>query len=118
MESPTVLVVDDEPLIRLHIACILEEAGCTSIQAANAEEAISAVNSEISLKAVISDIRMPGKLDGIGLSHYVSERRPELKIILSSANTPAQNDIPPGVAFMPKPVDHLRLTSLAQELCR
>lgn len=116
--SPTVLVVEDEALVRFQIVQVLEQAGCIPLEAADADKAISVVNSEPSLKAVITDIQMPGKLDGIGLSHYVSRLRPDVKIILSSARErPPPSALPPGAEFIPKPVDHRKLAAVADELC-
>lgn len=98
-------VVDDEPRIRMDIAYVLERAGRSPVQAASAAEAVSAVDSDLSLKAVISEIQMPGHLDGIGLSHYVAERRLDVRMILSSAHKPPSgSDLPPSVAFLLKPV--------------
>ena len=82
---PTILVVDDEALIRMSISDFLQECGFNVLEASNAAEALEMIQSDQSvLDLVFSDVRMPGELDGFGLSKWIRENRPDLPVILLS----------------------------------
>lgn len=86
---PTVLVVEDEVLVRLTLADALRDHGYGVIEAANADEAITVLHSYAHVDLVFTDIRMPGEVDGIGLARMVLDTYPNLKIVLASAYSPA-----------------------------
>src|SRR5437868_3973798 len=76
---------DDEPLIRFGLALHLEDAGFDVREAHCAEEAITILQEPgCSIDLVFSDVRMPGELDGIGLSRWIFENRPNIPVILVS----------------------------------
>jgi DNA-binding NtrC family response regulator len=82
-----ILVVDDEPMIRLALADHLEGKGFEVHQAVHADEAITilcAVDCTIDL--VFSDVRMPGTMDGLGLSKWIFQNRPHIPVILASGD--------------------------------
>jgi CheY-like chemotaxis protein len=119
VQAPCVLVVEDEPLIRLDVVDTFEKAGCSTIVAATAEEAVGAVLEYPSLGALFTDITLPGQMDGLELAHVVKRLRPKAKIILSSGNTlPRAADLPAGARFIAKPVRPELLQEIAQEVCR
>ena len=66
-EMPTVLVVDDEPLIRLYACGVLEEAGYPTKEAGDAEEAMR-ILADGRITILIADIEMPGSMGGIALA--------------------------------------------------
>jgi CheY-like chemotaxis protein len=85
----TVLVVDDEVLVRTAIAEYLRECGYRVLEAANAAEAVMVLqDSEFHVDVVLSTVEMPGSMDGFGLSKWVREHRPAIDVIL--AGTPAR----------------------------
>nr|WP_202049853.1 response regulator [Microvirga mediterraneensis] len=82
---PTVLVVEDEVLIRLVIADYLRECGYRVHEAVNAEEAVSILQSpEVSVDVVFSDVEMPGSMDGFGLARWIRTNKPGTEVILTS----------------------------------
>ncbi|MBS0268671.1 MAG: response regulator [Proteobacteria bacterium] len=81
----SVLVVEDEVLIRLHLAEELRDAGYTVIEAADGHEAMTLLTSIDGIGLVLTDIRMPGGIDGIDLARWVRAKFPEIKIALVSA---------------------------------
>jgi CheY-like chemotaxis protein len=90
--AESVLVVDDEVLIRLVICDYLRECGYRVIEAANAEEALLVLEkSDLRVDVVFSDIEMPGDMDGFGLSRWVRDNRPELHMILAGTVPRAVN---------------------------
>ena len=88
----TVLIVDDELLVRWAIADYLQECGYKILAASNADEAIDALQKyEPAIQVVFSDIRMPGSMDGFGLATWVKQNRPEIAVILTSGNAQAED---------------------------
>lgn len=83
--SPRVLVVDDDPSLRLTLAANLELAGFEVHEAANATEALALV-ARHGFDAILSDIRMPG-LDGVELFQRVRATNPDLPVVLMTAFT-------------------------------
>jgi CheY-like chemotaxis protein len=119
LTKPTVLIVEDEFLIRMHLVAVFEDAGCCSIEASSADEAISMLEIYPSLKAVVTDIRMPGQMDGLALAHYVASNWPDRDVVVCSGNElPLKRDLPEGARFLAKPVQFALLSELAAELCR
>lgn len=80
----TLLVVDDEVLIRLTIADHLRECGFHVIEAANGEEAVRVLESGEPVDLVFSDIQMPGNIDGFALARWVRQNRPGTPVMLTS----------------------------------
>jgi len=85
-ERPTVLVVEDEVLIRLSIADELRNQGIHVLEASNADEALTILERALPIQVLFTDIRMPGRLDGLGLSRLARERYPRIKLILTSSH--------------------------------
>jgi len=85
----TVLVVEDEVLIRITISEYLRSCGYKVFEAASADEAIVVLQqSDLTIDMVLSDVEMPGSMDGFGLSRWIRQNRPGLDVIL--AGTPAR----------------------------
>jgi CheY-like chemotaxis protein len=85
----TILVVEDNVLIRMVIAAYLRDCGFRVIEAVSADEAILVLEQgEVLVDVVFSDVEMPGSLDGFGLNRWVREKRPDVPVIL--AGTPAR----------------------------
>ena len=104
--SLTVLVVDDEPLLRMHAAELIEDAGFSVIEAANADEAIAILAARSDIHIVFTDINMPGAMDGLKLAAAVRDRWPPVDIIIASGQvTPADHQIPTRGRFFSKPYD-------------
>jgi CheY-like chemotaxis protein len=82
---PTVLVVEDDVLIRLVIADYLRECGYRVIEANNADEAMQVMRKpEWPIDVVFSDVQMPGSMDGFGLAQWVRREHPAIKVVLTS----------------------------------
>ncbi len=85
----TVLVVEDEVLVRMVIADYLRECGYHVVEAGSAGEAIIVLQSPEPVDVVFSDVQMPGEMDGFGLARWVRQNRPDLKMLLTSGNARA-----------------------------
>ncbi len=105
-KSPAVLIVEDEPLVRLCAVETVEAAGFTVIEAANADEAIRILENRRDIRVVFTDIHMPGSMDGLKLAHAVRDRWPPIKIIVTSGREIlAEQGLPAGGRFFAKPYD-------------
>ena len=83
--SPTVLVVEDEVLIRLVIADYLRDCGYKVHEAVSGEEAIAILQApEVSIDVVFSDVEIPGSMDGFALARWVRANKPGMEVILTS----------------------------------
>jgi CheY-like chemotaxis protein len=113
----TVLVVEDEVLVRMPIAEHLRESGFRVIEASNATEAQDIFRAREPIEVVFSDITMPGPMNGADLARWVRQNFPDVKIILTSgARLTLVSPEPDPVEdlFLPKPyqygaiIEHIR----------
>lgn len=104
-DDPTVktaLVVEDEMLFRLDVRDILEAEGYAVVEAGSAAQALERLDSAVSL--MVTDIRMPGAMDGLALVREVVRRRPDVAVVVVSAQvTPKPGDLPDNVPFVGRP---------------
>lgn len=114
MEMPKeVLVVEDEPLVRMVAADALADKGIMAWEAADADEALHVLDEHPRIGLIFTDVNMPGKMNGLGLAHEVSNRRPEVVLIVTSgAVSIADEDLPDHGSFLPKPYPTERLVSI------
>jgi DNA-binding NtrC family response regulator len=85
--TPTILLVEDEVLIRMATSDSLQECGFRVLEASSAAEAITMLQgSETPIDVVFSDIRMPGEMDGFGLAKWIREHRPGMCVLLTSGD--------------------------------
>jgi DNA-binding response OmpR family regulator len=101
----TVLVVEDEILIRLMIADALRAQGISVIEASNGDEALRVLQSSLPVQLLLTDIRMPSALDGVALAHAARAVRPGLKLIVASSQPAEQEVAGLADAFFAKPFD-------------
>lgn len=105
----TILVVDDEVLIRLVIAEYLRDCGYRVFEAAHADEALMVLQkSELAIDVVFTDIEMPGSLDGFALARWVRANVPDIDVILAgSVNRAVQaaSELCDQQDHVPKPYD-------------
>lgn len=106
----SVLVVDDEPILRLFACEALEEAGYEVVGASSADEAIALLRGGTPFGAVLTDIEMPGNLDGLELAWNIQAHWPEITVIVTSGRKlPRADEIPRAASFLPKPFSAERL---------
>lgn len=100
----TILVVEDEMLVRADAVGVFESDGYRVFDAENAAEALKLIDGRAMLWALFSDIDMPGAVDGLALAHEVRRRYPATHIILTSGKPlPNGRDMPTGCQFVSKP---------------
>ncbi len=99
--SRTVLLVEDDPLVRRVTERVLQRAGWTVLCADSAETALVLLEGAV-CDLMVSDVAMPG-MDGVALARAVRVARPGLPIILTSGYEETRTDA--GIMFLTKPYD-------------
>ena len=85
LKPDTVLLVNDDVIVRMALAEYLRGCGYRVIEAANAGEALAVLEEPtVIVDVVFSDLQMPGSLDGFGLSRWLRHHRPDIDVILTS----------------------------------
>ena len=101
----TVLIVEDEVLVRLDLADQLRSTGLTVLEASNADEALVVLEAIDGIALVVSDIRMPGAADGLDLVGWLRRERPAIKIVLVSEYIGTRRIFPIADLALAKPID-------------
>jgi DNA-binding NtrC family response regulator len=105
----TILVVDDEVLIRTAISEYLRDCGYKVIETASGDEAVLVLQqAEITVHIVLSDVEMPGARDGFALAQWVREHRPMVHVILAGSParaTKAAGELCDSGPMLAKPYD-------------
>lgn len=91
--AATVLVVDDEPFVRVVIAEALDEAGYFAIEAENADVALDLLHADPSIDVLITDMHLLGALDGHHLALKAYSILPALKVIFMTGDDVAASRI-------------------------
>ncbi len=105
-ESAIVLVVEDEPLLRMMAVDLVEGAGFEAVEASDADEATRILETRTDIRIVFTDIDMPGSMDGLKLAASIRGRWPPIEIIVTSGQHAAQNvTLPTRCVFFSKPYD-------------
>jgi CheY-like chemotaxis protein len=113
----TVLVVEDEWLIRMDIAARLKDDGFIVFEAGDADEAIRVLEARTDIRLVFTDVDMPGSMDGLKLAAYVRDRWPPIKLIVTSGHVAVEESrLPSGGRFFPKPYEHRNISKAIAEL--
>jgi CheY-like chemotaxis protein len=117
IRRPVVLVVEDEFLIRLNAAEMIEEAGFEVVEASNADEAVAILEARLDIAVVFTDIQMPGTMDGLKLAKAVRDRWPPIHIVATSGLVDVrEGDLPEGGLFLPKPYSPAQIIRRLREL--
>lgn len=121
LNGETVLLVEDEPLVRAMVARVLEDEGLTVLEAANGEEALRLAekHSAGSIDLLITDVVMP-RMGGIELVGHFKTGYPDTPVLLTSGYTDEgvilHGALDPATPFMQKPYLPLDLLHKVREL--
>ncbi|WP_025841981.1 response regulator [Asaia platycodi] len=117
-QATTVLVVEDEPLQRMSLMDLLEEAGYAVAEASDADQALIILESRPDIRIVLADVDMPGSMDGLRLAALVRDRWPPIEIIVTSGRgIPQLASIPARAMFLPKPLNEQRIKEALSLFC-
>jgi CheY-like chemotaxis protein len=110
LAQASILLVEDEVLVRMALADQLRSAGYVVLEASNADEALDLLHSKgHAVHLLISDIRMPGTMDGVELARAIRAQHPEIKIVLASGESFSASHWGDTDGFFPKPYNARRL---------
>jgi CheY-like chemotaxis protein len=103
-QALTVLLVEDEGIIRMASASILEDAGYDVLEAVDAEEALATLNDHPEVDVVVTDVQMPGKLNGLKLIEVIAHDYPQVQTLVTSGRASLKEARESGAAkFLAKP---------------
>lgn len=103
----TILVVEDEMLIRLHVADSFRESGFNVLEASDGAAALELLESR-EVDAVFTDVTLPGAPDGFGLARWIRSHRPGVPVVLTSGEVTAEHAhaVASEEPFFAKPCDY------------
>jgi CheY-like chemotaxis protein len=117
VSQPAVLIVEDEPLLRMLAIDIAEEAGLAAFEASTADEAIEILEQHSDIGVVFTDVNMPGSMSGTDLASLVRDRWPPIAVFITSGKAQVKaSELPKGSVFIPKPYDINALVETLQRL--
>lgn len=103
----TVLVVDDEPMVRMLIADVLEEMGVTVREAGDATAGLAMLHEDPPVDLLVTDVGLPGGMNGRQLADAGRELRSDLKVLFitgyAEATIMGSGPIGPGMQLLAKP---------------
>jgi two-component system, response regulator PdtaR len=99
--EPLILVVEDQEILRLYAADLLEEHGFRVVEAQNAAAALKELETRNDVRLLFTDIQMPGALDGMDLAREVHQRWPRVLLVITSGQKkPTEAEIPDHGRFV------------------
>lgn len=117
--SDTILIVEDEAIVRFELVDLFEEEGYRVLAAADADEAIALPDRHGEVRVVLTDIEMPGTMDGLRLAHFIRDRNPPTLLLLVSGQvTVPEVDMPTHSAYFAKPFDPTAVLRKIDEMTR
>jgi two-component system, response regulator PdtaR len=102
--APVILIVEDDPFLRMLTVEFVNEAGFETLEACDADQAIAILESSSKITVLFTDVNMPGSMDGLKLAGVVNNRWPAIAILIASGHVLLQQaDLPPNGRFLRKP---------------
>lgn len=111
------LVAEDEPLLRMAAADLLNDIGFRVLEASDAAAALHHLEQHPEVQLLFTDVQMPGPIDGYALARVVAHRWSHVAIVVVSGGTiPRPGDLPAKARFLPKPYRAGLILEAVQEL--
>ncbi|MCJ2014171.1 PAS domain S-box protein [Methylobacterium sp. J-076] len=106
-QDQTVLIVDDEPTVRMLVTEVLEDLGYTAIEAADSQSGLKVLQSDVRIDLLVTDVGLPGGMNGRQMADAGRVSRPDLKVLFITGyaeNAVVGNGhLEPGMAVLTKP---------------
>jgi CheY-like chemotaxis protein len=116
----TVLIVDDEPSVRMLVAEVLGELGYTAIESADGANALQLLRSDTRIDLLVTDVGLPGGMNGRQLADFGRTARPALKILFITGYAEKAavgvDGLDKGMAILAKPFAMDGLAARIKEL--
>jgi CheY-like chemotaxis protein len=114
---PSVLVVEDESLLRMMAVDMFTDAGFRVIEAESADEGARLLADDQSIDGLFTDVEMPGAINGFALAKIARGLNPSLAILIVSGRlTPSIGDVRAPTMFVGKPYDSFAVLGLMNEM--
>jgi CheY-like chemotaxis protein len=111
----TILLVEDDALLRWVAAEMAEDAGYRVLQASDADAALKIIADHREIGILVTDVHMPGSMDGVDLARVVHDRWPRVELIVMSGRLrPLNNELPDDGIFIPKPYTEAQFIAALQ----
>lgn len=102
--QPAALIVADQPFVGLVASDILHESGFQTFHAFDAQDAASVLSEHPEIEVVVTERDLPGSVDGLELARRVSRERPEVQLVVTSAEGRVSSaELPEGARLLRKP---------------
>ncbi|NTJ42153.1 response regulator [Agrobacterium larrymoorei] len=112
-----VLVVEDDPLLRMMAVDMVEDAGFDTLEAGGADEALEILERRSDVGVLFTDIDMPGSMDGVELARCACRIDRPISIVLTSGNHFLEGEtLPPHSVFFAKPYDFDKVTATLKKI--
>jgi PAS domain S-box-containing protein len=117
----TILIVDDEPSVRLLLTDVLTDLGYTPIEAADSSAGLKVLSSDVNIDLLITDVGLPGGMNGRQMAEAARQIRPDLKVLFITGYAEGnviggKDSLAPGMQVMIKPFAMEALASRVREL--
>ena len=103
----TVMIVDDEPTVRMLVSEILQDLGYAAIEQSEGASALKQLQSDIRVDLLITDVGLPGGINGRQLADAARQLRPALKVLFitgyAETAVVAHGQLEPGMHLLTKP---------------
>jgi CheY-like chemotaxis protein len=121
-QGQTVLVVDDEPTVRMLVTDVLKELGYRSIEASDGVAGLKILQGTARIDLLITDVGLPGGLNGRQMADAARQFRPDLKVLFITGYAEnavlSHGHLAPGMHVLTKPFAIERLAARMTELLR
>ncbi len=119
-DGQTVLVVDDEPTVRMLVAEVLEDLGYTAITAADGVAGLKVLRSDARVDLLVTDVGLPGGMNGRQVADAARVARHDLKVLFITGYAEnavlSHGHLDPGMHVLTKPFTMEALASRIKEL--
>ncbi|MEH3046289.1 response regulator [Sphingomonas adhaesiva] len=112
-----VLIVEDEPVLRIDAIDMVERAGFEAVEAMGVDDAIAILERRIDIRIVYMDLDMPRGVKGIEIAAAIRNRWPPIEIVLTAASFAAEDlDLPVRSEFYAKPIRHAEVIAAMRRM--
>ena len=119
VRHPVAIVVDDEPVVRMDTADMVEDEGFEVIEAKTVDAAFELLKQFPSIRLVVTDTQTPGAMTGCELAWEISRRWPSVCVVVASGSgRPEDNELPATAIYVAKPLSADVVHEAVEEYCR
>lgn len=112
---PTVLLLEDDPILGIMLSDLIEDAGCTPLEVRTAEQAIAILEDRTDIRVVVADLDTRGSIMGLKLAAIIRDRWPPIELILTGSVKPERHLIPARGVFCDKPFENAVVTAAVKQ---